>query len=216
MRIIRSNEDIEHGAKALAEADPALARAIAIVGAIPLRLSTPDFAGLASIIVSQQVSKASAAAIFARLTRLVAPLDAATMLATGDETLREAGLSRPKQRTLRAIAEAVSEGDLDLSGLCTMPAEEAVAAMTRIRGVGPWTAEIYLLFCAGHGDIFPAGDLALQEAVRAILEMEARPSEKQLRRIAERWSPWRGVASRVMWAYYAVLRGGPEGDPLQV
>lgn len=216
MRIIRSNEDIAYGAKALAEADPALARAITIVGAIPLRLSTPDFAGLASIIVSQQVSKASAAAIFARLTRLVAPLDAATMLAAGDETLREAGLSRPKQRTLRAIAEAVSQGELDLSGLCTMPAEEAVAAMTRIKGVGPWTAEIYLLFCAGHGDIFPAGDLALQEAVRAILEMEARPSEKQLRRIAERWSPWRGVASRVMWAYYAALRGGREGDPLQV
>lgn len=204
------------GAAALAAADPALAQAIAVVGEIPLRLSTPDFAGLASIIVSQQVSKASAAAIFGRLVQLVAPLDAPGMLAASDETLREVGLSRPKQHTLRAIARSVNEGELDLSGLCTMPAEEAVAAMTRIKGVGPWTAEIYLLFCAGHGDIFPAGDLALQEAVRAILEMEARPNEKQLRAIAERWSPWRGVASRVMWAYYAALRGGREGDPLQV
>ncbi len=175
MRTIRSPEDIEFGAKALAAADPALAPAIGLVGDIPLRLSTPDFAGLASIIVSQQVSKASAAAIFARLTRLVDPLDAATMLAAGDETLREAGLSRPKQHTLRAIAHSVSDGELDLSALCTMPADEAVAAMTRIKGIGPWTAEIYLLFCAGHADIFPAGDLALQEAVRVALELEERP-----------------------------------------
>lgn len=214
MHVIRNEDDIAAGLAALLAADPGLAPVIELAGAVPLRLSTADFAGLASIIVSQQVSKASADAIFGRLCALIAPLDASSMLDASDETLRQAGLSRPKQRTLRNIAQAIAGGSLDLDGLCRLPAQEAIASMTLINGIGPWTAEVYLLFCAGHADIFPAGDLALQEAAKVALGLEVRPGDKQLRELALRWSPWRGVASRLLWAYYAGLRGGREGAPV--
>ncbi len=212
MRVIAAEADIVEGLSHLARADPRLVPAIAVAGPVPLRLSSADFSGLASIIVSQQVSKASADAIFGRLSTLLDPLDAVSLGQADDELLRQAGLSRPKQRTLRNIAAAVCEGDLDLGGLCVLAPSDAIAQMTCINGIGPWTAEIYLLFCAGHADIFPAGDLALQEAARMILGMEARPSEKALREIASAWSPWRGVASRLLWAYYAAEKGR-EGAP---
>ncbi len=184
MRVISCVADIEEGLAALVAADERLAPVCARAGEVPLRRSTTDFAGLASIIVSQQVSKASADAIFSRLRSMVDPLDAATLLEAGEARLREAGLSGPKQRTLVNIARAVDGGELDLQGLALMPAGEAIAAMTAIKGIGPWTAEIYLLFCAGHADIFPAGDLALQEAVRAAFALEKRPADKELRIIA--------------------------------
>jgi DNA-3-methyladenine glycosylase II len=214
MPVIRTQSDIKRGIAALAKADARLEPVIAVVEKVPLRLSTADFAGLAAIIVSQQVSKASADAIFGRLKALVDPLDACGMLCASDETLKAAGLSRPKQRTLRAIAEAVDSGGLDLAGLCELAPVDAVARMTAINGIGPWTAEVYLLFCAGHADIFPAGDLALQEAVRHAFSLDERPGDKQLREIARQWSPWRGVASRLLWAYYAATRGGREAAPV--
>ncbi|MEZ5871245.1 MAG: DNA-3-methyladenine glycosylase [Nitratireductor sp.] len=214
MRIIQNEEDIAEGLAALAKADHRLVPVIEMSGKIPLRLARPDFAGLASIIVSQQVSKASAEAIFGRLSRLVVPLDAKTILACGEETFREAGLSRPKQRTLLAVAQAVECGELHFGRLCDCSADEALATMTRVKGIGPWTGEIYLLFCAGHPDIFPAGDLALQEAVRVSHGLDERPGDKELRRIAEQWSPWRGVAARLLWAYYAALKGGRDVIPV--
>ena len=214
MRIIRNKRDIVDGLKALAMADPRLEPVIAVAGEVPLRLAAPDFAGLASIIVSQQVSKASAEAIFARLSNLVDPLDANAILDCSEETFREAGLSRPKQRTLLAVAEAVRCGELHFGRLCECAAEDAMGEMTRVKGIGPWTAEIYLLFCAGHPDIFPAGDLALQEAVRVAYGLDARPGDRELRAIAEQWSPWRGVAARLLWAYYAVLKGGRDVIPV--
>ncbi|MFZ1815102.1 MAG: DNA-3-methyladenine glycosylase [Rhizobiaceae bacterium] len=207
---IRTLDDIRTGLEALQECDPRLVPVIATAGDVPLRLSTPDFAGLASIIVSQQVSKASADAIFGRLSSLINPLTAQMLAEADDELLRAAGLSRPKQRTLRSIAQAVLEGEVDLQALCHLPADEAITRMVRIKGIGPWTAEIYLLFCAGHADIFPAGDLALQEAVRVAHQLEERPSDKMLREIATSWSPWRGVAARLLWAYYSELKGGRE------
>ena len=214
MQIIRDETDIADGLRALALADPLLVPVIDAAGKVPLRLAHPDFAGLASIIVSQQVSKASAEAIFARLSNLVDPLDAERVLACGEETFREAGLSRPKQRTLLAVAEAVRCGELHFGRLCECSAQDALETMTRIKGIGPWTAEIYLLFCAGHPDIFPAGDLALQEAVRVSHGLPARPGDRELRAIAELWSPWRGVAARLLWAYYAVLKGGRDVIPV--
>ena len=214
MRTIRCAQDVLEGAQALAGLDPRLQPVIEAVGEIPLRLSTPDFAGLASIIVSQQVSKASADAIFGRLRQLVDPLDAATVLASPEPVFRKAGLSRPKQRALLAAAEAVHERRVDLLSLCELPPDQAIGEMTRVKGIGPWTAEIYLLFCAGHGDIMPAGDLALQEAARSVLGLESRPNDRQLREIAARWSPWRGVAARLLWAHYALSRGGREGAPV--
>lgn len=207
MRSIRTESDIAEGLADLARADPRLVPVIAAAGPVPLRLSSADFAGLASIIVSQQVSKASAEAIHGRLVKLLDPLDAPSLMAADDEILRQAGLSRPKQRALRNIASAVCGGELDLQGLCKLPPSGAIAKMTAINGIGPWTAEIYLLFCAGHADIFPAGDLALQEAARVVLGLETRPTDKALREIASAWSPWRGVASRLLWAFYAVEKG---------
>ena len=214
MRRISCAEDIEEALGALAIADPRLAAVLEASGEVPLRLSTPDFAGLASIIVSQQVSRASAAAIFGRLAALVDPLDAPNFLAAGEDIMRQAGLSRPKQRALTNAATAIREGELALERLCEMPHDEAMASMTAVKGIGPWTAEIYLLFCAGHADIFPAGDLALQEAVRHAHGLEERPGDRQLREIAEVWSPWRGVAARLFWAYYRSIKDGRDGMPV--
>lgn len=207
MERINTLEDIARGLAALEVADPRLCPVIAGAGAIPLRRQPAGFASLTEIIVAQQVSKAAAETIFARLKGLVDPLTPEAMHAASDETLRAAGLSRPKQKTLRAIAAACLAGELDLDGLCALPAGDAIAAMIPVHGVGVWTAEIYLLFCAGHGDIFPARDLALQAAVADALRLESRPDEKTLIRIAESWSPWRGVAARLFWAHYAAMKG---------
>ncbi len=211
---ITSHEDIEIGLAELLKSDKRLVAVHEAAGEVPLRLSTPDYSGLASIIISQQVSKASAKAIFDRLVRLADPLDAATILRADDDLFREAGLSRPKQRTLVEIARVVDAGELDLEKLCSKNAEEAIAEMTAIKGIGPWTAEVYLMFCAGHRDIFPAGDLALQEAVRAAMNMKARPDVKQLRIIAEDWAPWRSIASRLFWSFYRTLRSGRDALPV--
>jgi len=205
-RRIASIDDISEGLEALCLIDPRLAGIRARVDEVPLRLSEPGFHSLASIIVSQQVSTASARAIFGRFTRLIDPLTPEALLAAGDDVFREAGLSRPKQKTLRAVAQAVADG-LDLDHLCTLDAADALARMVAVSGIGPWTAEVYLLFAAGHPDIFPARDVALQTAVGHALGMEVRPGEKALIAIAESWRPWRGVASRLFWAYYRTIRG---------
>lgn len=203
---IRRKADIRRGLEWLVAADARLGDILAVAGEVPLRLAEPGLGGLVSIVIAQQVSVASADAIEARLRGLVDPFDAATLLAAGEETWRRAGLSRPKQRTIAAICEAVATRTLDLEGVPAMRHADAIGHMTAVRGIGPWTAEIYLLFCAGHPDIFPAGDLALQEAVRLAFRMRKRPPEEKLRRLAERWSPWRGVAARLLWSYYREAR----------
>ena len=133
------------------------------------------------------------------------PFTAEQFLQTSEEALRSAGLSGPKIRTLTGIAAAAADG-FDLIAVHDLPAEQAMATMTALKGIGPWTAEIYLLFCVGHPDIFPAGDLALQSAAHHGLKLRKRPNEKKLRKIAEKWSPWRGVAARLFWAYYRKRR----------
>jgi DNA-3-methyladenine glycosylase II len=211
MRRITTLEDIAEGLEALCRIDPRLSHVREVAGDVPLRLSEPGFVSLASIIVSQQVSRASADAIFGRLTKLVDPLTPDALLAAGEGMFREAGLSRPKQRTLIAISEAVRDG-LDLHHLCGLEADEAISRMTAVSGIGAWTAEVYLLFSAGHPDIFPARDVALQSAVGHALGFEPRPGEKALIALAESWAPWRGVASRLFWAYYRETRGR-DGEP---
>jgi DNA-3-methyladenine glycosylase II len=212
MQRIASLADISQGLDALCMLDARLEKVRGMAGEVPLRLSEPGFRSLASIIVSQQVSRASADAIFGRLTKLLDPLTPQAILAAGEEIFRKAGLSRPKQRGLIAVAEAVADG-LDLDQLCLLDAPEAIAAMTRVPGVGPWTAEVYLLFAAGHPDIFPARDVALQRAVGHALGIDPRPPEKTLIRLAESWRPWRGVASRLFWAYYRELKGRDAAPP---
>lgn len=212
MRAIETLDDIEAGLAALADQDRRLAPVIARAGPVPLRRSAPGFPSLAGIIVAQQVSKASADAIFGRLTRLLDPLTPRAVLDADEDVFRAAGLSRPKQATLIAIAEAEVAG-LGLAGLCGLPAAEAMGRLTAIRGVGPWTAEVYLLFAGGHPDIFPARDVALQASVHEALGLDARPGEKALQAIAESWAPWRGVAARLFWAHYAAIRGRDGAPP---
>lgn len=204
---ISGPDDISAGLAALVLLDPRLGAVVRVAGEVPLRLTEPGFASLVSIVVSQQVSRASADAIMGRLAALVAPLDAAGILAGGEDALRSAGLSRPKQKTVLALAESVARGEIDLDHMTRIGADEAMTRLTALHGIGPWTAEVYLLFCAGHPDIFPAHDVALQSAVGHAFGIEPRPSAKALYVLAESWAPWRGVAARLFWAYYRDMRG---------
>jgi DNA-3-methyladenine glycosylase II len=127
--------------------------------------------------------------------------------------LARIGLSAPKIRTLKAIARAVGDGAIDLPSLVDMSAEDAHQALTALHGIGPWTADIYLLFCLGHADAWPAGDLALQEATRLLLGLKTRPTVKEMGPLAEAWRPWRGAAACALWAYYRVAKkrdGAPQ------
>ncbi len=214
MQRITDPDDIAAGLDALCALDPRLTAVRRVAGEVPLRLSEPGFASLASVIVSQQVSRASADAIFGRFVKLVDPLTPQAVLAAGDDIFRQAGFSRPKQRALLGAAGAVAEG-LDLVDLCGMPATDAMARLVAVPGIGPWTAECYLLFAAGHPDIFPARDVALQAAVGHAFRLAARPDDKALTRIAESWAPWRGIASRLFWAYYRETRGRDAAPILQ-
>lgn len=203
MQIIRNEDDVRQGLEALLRLDPRLASVAAEAGPIPLRLREPGFAGLAHIIVSQMVSRASAEAIWRRMLPADGLLTAEGYVLLHSEAWREFGLSRAKAETLARIAEAVASGRLDLSGLCLKPPGEALGELTALKGIGPWTAEVYLMFCGGHADVFPAGDVALQNAVGAAFGLAARPPAKALTKLAEVWSPWRSVAARLFWAYYA-------------
>jgi len=205
-KTIETEDDIAHGLAALAKTDPRLLRVIEAAGPVPLRRSAGGFAGLVRIVISQQVSKASADAITARCMENINPLTPDHFLRANDETLRAIGLSRPKQRTLTAIAHALNDGSLNLETVADRSFDDAVSHMCAVSGIGPWTAEVYLLFCGGHRDIFPAGDLALQIAVGEALDLHERPDTKDVRQIAESWKPWRSVAARLFWAWYGRTR----------
>jgi len=186
--------------------DQRLQPVLAAVDNVPLRLRAPGFDGLAHIVVAQLLSVASAKAISVRLSTLVSPLSAVNFLSVEPQLLLDCGLSKAKLRTLTAVAQTEMQGQLCFVDIAKQEVGMATAELCAIKGIGPWTAQVYLLFCAGHRDIFPAGDLALQKAVEHALDLEDRPSEKQLRDIAAAWSPYRGSAARLMWAYYAQLK----------
>ncbi len=206
--LIEAEADLDRAIAALAERDPVLvAHLLAVGGRPPLRRRAAGFEGLAALVVSQQVSTASAGAIFGRLRAALDPLDAAAMLLAEDDVLRAAGLSTGKVLTLRAAAAAVADGWLALDGLAGLPAEEAAARLTALRGIGPWTAQLYLLSCLGHADAWPPGDVALEEAARLALGLEVRPDRVALAAIAERWRPYRAVAARLLWGYYRARKG---------
>jgi len=173
---------------------------------IPTRLRPGGFEALLRSIVSQQVSVASAAAIWGRLEAAVDPLTPENFLRKRATTLRKIGLSGQKARYGRALAEAVASGDLDFELLPKMGDEDAIAHLTQVPGIGQWTAEIYLMFSLGRPDIFPSGDLALQNTYQLVAGLEDRPTAKEMIVIAERWSPYRAVAARVLWTYLRHLR----------
>ena len=205
MRTIESNTDIAEGLEFLARRDRRLKKVIRIAGPVPLRRRPAGFAGLARIVVGQQVSIASAEAIWGRLIAAFPDCPVEAIDAATDDALRGAGLSAAKIRTLRAVAEACRDG-LDLQAMAELPGDEAHARLCSIKGIGPWSADIYLLFCLGHADIFPSGDLALRNAVADGLGRQPPLSIGEVTEIAVKWSPWRGVAARLFWAYYRSRR----------
>lgn len=200
---IDSDDALAAAIVALSRLDPGIVGHWIEVGGRPaLRRRPAGFEGLARIVVGQQISTASASAIFARLVTVVDPFEPATLAESSDEALKACGLSASKIRTLRSIAEALLGDRLPLHRLTGMPVEEALAALLAIKGIGPWTAEVFLLFCLGHADAWPAGDVALQEAARLALGLDRRPDAASLRTIGERWRPYRGAAAYLLWNYY--------------
>lgn len=200
--LIDSEAALASGLAELVRLDPVMAGLAATGLRPPLRKREPGFAGLAAIIMGQQVSTASAAAIYGRLATSFDPLSPERILAASDEDLRRPGLSGAKIRTLRAVAAAIRMGVLPLDELGAMPADRAHALLTATSGIGAWTADIYLMFCLGHPDAFAAGDLALQEAARLAYGLPGRPAPRDLLEMAERWRPWRTVAAGMLWAFY--------------
>lgn len=207
LQTIDTNKDIAEGLSYLRTQSAQMRHIIDATPIVPLRRRAPGFESLASIIISQQVSKQSAEAIFGRMQKLINPLTAENYLKVGESTWIEIGLSRPKQRTFLALCSAITQNNLRLAALGDMQADQAIASLTSVKGIGPWTAEVYLLFAIGHQDIFPAGDLALQIAATEAFNKNERYNDKELRHLAESWAPWRGVAARLLWAYYATLKG---------
>jgi DNA-3-methyladenine glycosylase II len=203
LTIIRNDADIQAGLAQLLQLDSRLAPIAALTGPLPLRLAEPGFAGLASIIVSQVVSRASADAIWSRITA-VGPVTAQAYAALAPDVIATFGLSRAKAATLMALSQAVLDETVDLHGICALDGDDAIKRLTALPGIGPWTAQVYLMFCAGHPDVFPAGDVALQASVAKAFGLDARPDAKMLAAMAQAWAPHRSVAARLFWAYYAV------------
>lgn len=200
-RIIETLDCVAEGAGWLAQAEPRFALALAEVGPLPLRRQPDGFTALLDAIVGQQVSIASADAIWRRMEAAGLVAQAAVAEAS-DEALRGVGLSRQKARYARALALS----GIDFDGLRSLPDPQVVATLTAVPGIGSWTAEIYAMFALGRADVFAPGDLALQEAARLLFDLPERPKERALRSMAEAWSPWRSVAARILWAYYRLAK----------
>ncbi|SMO53124.1 DNA-3-methyladenine glycosylase family protein [Paracoccus laeviglucosivorans] len=202
IRQIRTQDDILEGADHLARVCPVWARVLPELGPLPLRRWDEGFVSIRDAIVSQQISTHAAGAIVARMVD-AGLADEAGINAADDDALRAVGLSRPKMRYLRGIAEA----GLDWTALRDLPDEEVIAQLTALPGIGRWTAEIYLKFALGRPDAFAAADLALAEAAKLLYDLPERPGPSALIALAEPWRPWRAVAARGLWAYYRVAKG---------
>jgi DNA-3-methyladenine glycosylase II len=211
--LIETESDLENGLSKLIGLDPRLQEVFTVAGRPPLRKRAGGFHGLSRIVVSQQLSVASAAAIWKRVEESFDPFHHETVLAARAPKFKRAGLSRPKIKTFREVARAVRDKKLDLDALPKLPADAAHAMLTGVKGIGPWTADVYLLFCIGHADAWPAGDLALQEAVKIAFKLRKRPDAKRMNKLAQAWRPVRGVAAYLFWAYYAAVKKR-EGVPL--
>ena len=196
------DERLRPAMEALAESDPDIAEAYARCGLPPVRSSEPGFAGLIRMIAGQQVSVQSARAIVTRLEERADPLTAECFLALGEDDLKAIGFSRAKMRYGRILAEEVASGRLDIDGLTALDDAAALAALTRIKGIGPWTAEIYLLFALGRPDVWPVGDLALCIAAQHLKSLAERPDAKAMLTLGEPWRPFRSAAARFLWHLY--------------
>jgi DNA-3-methyladenine glycosylase II len=209
MRTIDTAHDIAEAVAALALLEPRFAAIAASTGLPPVRRTSGGLAALLRIVIDQQISLAAGAAIWKRLEDRLAPFEAVRLLAASEEALRACGLSAGKVRTVRAVAAAAAAGSLDFGRLESLPDEEASAMLVAVHGIGPWTADIYLLSCLGRADVWPVGDLALRVAAAAAFGLPERPTAAQLLDMGEPWRPWRAVAARLLWAHYRHLNGLP-------
>jgi DNA-3-methyladenine glycosylase II len=200
--------DLEAHLDGLVALEPRFAPLRQRVGEVPLRRVEPGFAGLFWIITGQQISTAAGRAIFTRCEAALDAMSPECLAGVEDAVLRTAGQSAAKIRTLRAVSAAILAGDVVLDGLAEKEAEAAIAELVAVKGIGRWTAEVYLLFALGHADVFPAGDLALKEAARMAFALAERPSEKTLIALVENWRPHRSAAARLLWAYYGAVKRG--------
>jgi DNA-3-methyladenine glycosylase II len=203
---LETQTDLEDAIHTLLKLDPRLRPIFEITGMPALRRREPGFAGLAHIITGQQLSTASAAAIWGRLSAAFDPFDHESLRKARTDRLGRLGLSAAKIKTLKNIARALMEEKLNLDVLANEDADVAHNTLTALHGIGPWTADVYLLFCLGHGDAWPAGDLAVQEAVKIGLGLKTRPTTKEMSPLAEPWRPLRGAAAHIWWSYYRKLK----------
>jgi DNA-3-methyladenine glycosylase II len=203
---LNSQADLDDAVAALVRLDPRLAPVLEIAGMPALRRRAPGFEGLAQIVCGQQLSVASASAIWGRLTGAFAPFHHDAIRKARADRLGRLGLSAAKIRTLKGVARELVAGRLNLDVLAEEDADAAHNTLTRLHGIGPWTADVYLLFCLGHGDAWPAGDVALQEAIKVGLGLAARPTDKQMAPLAEPWRPLRGAAAHLWWSYYHAIK----------
>jgi DNA-3-methyladenine glycosylase II len=203
---LHTEADLQAGLAQLILADPRLQPVAEKAGAFGLRRREGGYAGLCAIVCGQQLSVASAAAIRDRLFKAFDPFHHDTVRSARADKFKRLGLSAGKIKSIREIGKAVAKGRIDLNAVGNMDADLAHAALTALHGVGPWTADIYLLFCLGHADAFPAGDLAVQESARIAFSLRKRPDAKALTKLARAWRPWRGVAAHLLWAYYHAVK----------
>src|SRR6266568_2473401 len=203
---LNSQADLEDAIDVLVKQDRRLKPILELTGMPALRQREPGFAGLAHIVCGQQLSTASAAAIWGRLCAAFDPFDPETIRKARAERLGRLGLSAAKIKTLKNIARELAAERVNLEVLAEEDADAAHHTLTALHGIGPWTADVYLLFCLGHGDAWPAGDIAIQEAIKIGLGLQARPTAKQIARLAEPWRPLRGAAAHLWWSYYRVLK----------
>jgi DNA-3-methyladenine glycosylase II len=203
---LETQADLDDAIRALVKQDPRLKPILELTGMPAIRQREAGFAGLAAIVTGQQLSTASAAAIWSRLTAAFDPFHHDVIRKTHANRLGRLGLSAAKIKTLKHIARELAAERLNLDVLANEDADAAHNTLTALPGIGPWTADVYLLFCLGHGDAWPAGDLAVQEAVKIGLGLQTRPTPKQMAPLAEPWRPLRGAAAHLWWAYYRVLK----------
>jgi DNA-3-methyladenine glycosylase II len=203
---LNTQADLEDAVHALVKQDPRLRPIFELTGMPALRRREPGFAGLAHIVCGQQLSIASAGAIWARLTKAFEPFDHQACRRARADRLGRLGLSAAKIKTLKNVARELAAERLNLDVLAEEDADAAHHALTALHGIGPWTADVYLLFCLGHGDAWPAGDLAVQEAIKVGLGLTTRPNAKQMVPIAEPWRPLRGAAAHLWWSYYRGIK----------
>jgi len=206
MSFLHTEADLAAGMAALVQQDPRLAPILEKTGMPALRRREAGYAGLCSIVCGQQLSTASASAIWERLSKAFDPFDEDAVRRTRSDRLGRLGLSAAKIKTLKTVARELAAERLNLDVLAEEDADAAHHTLTALHGIGPWTADVYLLFCLGHGDAWPAGDLAVQEAIKIGLELKMRPTAKQMAPLAEPWRPLRGAAAHLWWSFYRAIK----------